>query len=194
MGNEPQEEEGFLPPEPQTGGIEYKVCLIRFCTRVFWCALWYCGPLFHLHGTIIHIDSKTSFSRYASPMAADCCYGLRSFYILQLKLVNIPESRITHLVTQMKWRLAEGQGEALYEIGVEDCGRLAGLTRDEMAVCTKHWPGPIADRYCNDGHRHGARRTAFCIPNISLWLGLRMQTSLSRFRGWRGSYELTLRW
>jgi GTPase len=35
----------------------------------------------------------------------------------------------------MKWRLAEGQGEALYEIGVEDCGRLAGLTRDEMAVC-----------------------------------------------------------
>ena len=32
----------------------------------------------------------------------------------------------------MKWRLQEGQGEAIYEIGVEDSGMLAGLTRDEL--------------------------------------------------------------
>ena len=35
-------------------------------------------------------------------------------------------------MTQMKWRLQEGQGEAIYEIGVEDNGVLAGLTDHEM--------------------------------------------------------------
>lgn len=32
----------------------------------------------------------------------------------------------------MKWRLREGHGEALYEIGVEDSGILKGLTTNEM--------------------------------------------------------------
>ena len=32
----------------------------------------------------------------------------------------------------MKWRLQEGDGEAIYEIGVADNGVLAGLTPDEM--------------------------------------------------------------
>ena len=35
-------------------------------------------------------------------------------------------------MTQMKWRLQEGQGEAIYEIGVKDNGVLAGLTDHEM--------------------------------------------------------------
>ncbi len=35
-------------------------------------------------------------------------------------------------MTQLKWRLQEGQGEAIYEIGVEDNGMLAGLTRKEL--------------------------------------------------------------
>lgn len=52
--------------------------------------------------------------------------------LLQLKLVNPSESRFEHLVTQMKWRLEEGQGEAFYEIGVEDCGLLTGLTEEDM--------------------------------------------------------------
>ena len=34
----------------------------------------------------------------------------------------------------MKWRLQEGQGEAIYEIGVEDNGLLAGLTQEELMV------------------------------------------------------------
>ena len=37
-----------------------------------------------------------------------------------------------HLTTQMKWRLQEGQGEALYEIGVEDDGKLTGLSQEEL--------------------------------------------------------------
>ena len=32
----------------------------------------------------------------------------------------------------MKWRLQEGQGEAFYEIGVEDSGMLLGLTAEDM--------------------------------------------------------------
>jgi len=50
----------------------------------------------------------------------------------KLKLVNPSSFRVEHLVTQMKWRLEEGQGEAFYEIGVEDNGFLAGLTDDEL--------------------------------------------------------------
>ncbi len=50
----------------------------------------------------------------------------------QFKLVNPSATRIEHLVTQMKWRLREGAGEAIYEIGVEDNGTLAGLKKDEL--------------------------------------------------------------
>jgi len=35
---------------------------------------------------------------------------------------------------QLKWRLREGQGEAIYEIGVEDNGVLAGLSPAEMTA------------------------------------------------------------
>lgn len=34
----------------------------------------------------------------------------------------------------MKWRLREGNGEAIYEIGVEDSGILAGLTNWDMTA------------------------------------------------------------
>ena len=37
----------------------------------------------------------------------------------------------------MKWRLQEGQGEAIYEIGVEDNGMLAGLTHSELTASMK---------------------------------------------------------
>jgi len=50
----------------------------------------------------------------------------------QLKLVSPSATRLEHLVTQLKWRLQEGQGEAIYQIGVEDSGLLAGLSAAEM--------------------------------------------------------------
>lgn len=52
----------------------------------------------------------------------------------KLKLVNPSKLRFQHLVTQMKWRLREGQGEAIYEIGVEDDGALAGLPTGDMTA------------------------------------------------------------
>ena len=40
----------------------------------------------------------------------------------------------------MKWRLREGQGEAIYEIGVEDNGLMTGLNDDDMvsSIGKKH--------------------------------------------------------
>eukprot|EP01119_Soliformovum_irregulare_P010658 TRINITY_DN2629_c0_g1_i2.p1 TRINITY_DN2629_c0_g1~~TRINITY_DN2629_c0_g1_i2.p1 ORF type:complete len:616 (+),score=190.10 TRINITY_DN2629_c0_g1_i2:176-2023(+) len=50
----------------------------------------------------------------------------------KLKLVDPSKERFEQLVSQMKWRLAEGMGEAIYEIGVEDNGSPAGLDEEEM--------------------------------------------------------------
>ena len=35
-------------------------------------------------------------------------------------------------MSQLKWRLSEGSGEAIYEIGVADSGELLGLTESEL--------------------------------------------------------------
>lgn len=51
----------------------------------------------------------------------------------KLKLLCPSASRFEHLVTQMKWRLREGQGEAIYEIGVSDSGIMTGLNDVDMA-------------------------------------------------------------
>ena len=50
----------------------------------------------------------------------------------KLKLVNPSKQRLDHLVTQMKWRLNEGDGECFYQIGVSDNGFLHGLNDNDM--------------------------------------------------------------
>ncbi|XP_065216061.1 GTP-binding protein 2 [Planococcus citri] len=50
----------------------------------------------------------------------------------KLKLINPTDVRFERLVSQMKWRLREGRGEAIYEIGVRDNGILAGLSCSEI--------------------------------------------------------------
>ncbi|XP_076231123.1 GTP-binding protein 2 [Calliopsis andreniformis] len=55
----------------------------------------------------------------------------------KLKLINPSSQRFEHLVTQMKWRLREGNGEAIYQIGVENNGKLTGLTREDMNASLK---------------------------------------------------------
>ncbi|KAL4640786.1 GTP-binding protein 2 isoform X1 [Arapaima gigas] len=54
-----------------------------------------------------------------------------------LKLVNPTQYRFEHLATQMKWRLQEGRGEAVYQIGVEDNGLLVGLSEEDMKASLK---------------------------------------------------------
>ncbi|XP_056442681.1 GTP-binding protein 2-like [Gadus chalcogrammus] len=50
----------------------------------------------------------------------------------KLKLVSPTPQRFEHLATQLKWRLQEGGGEAVYQIGVEDNGMLVGLGQEDM--------------------------------------------------------------
>ncbi|KAG8824255.1 hypothetical protein FRC17_009143 [Serendipita sp. 399] len=50
----------------------------------------------------------------------------------KLILVNPSPERLQKLVTQMNWRLMEGNGQAYYQLGVADSGELVGLTRREM--------------------------------------------------------------
>lgn len=47
----------------------------------------------------------------------------------KLRLLNPTAERFTRLVTQLKWRLLEGGGQAYYELGVADSGQLVGLSR-----------------------------------------------------------------
>jgi len=55
----------------------------------------------------------------------------------KLKLIEPNATRFEHLVTQMKFRLQEGQGEAIYEIGVEDNGYPKGLSEKELTNSMK---------------------------------------------------------
>lgn len=48
------------------------------------------------------------------------------------KLVDPTPERLEHLTSQLKWRLFEGQGEAFYEIGIEDNGTARGLPANEL--------------------------------------------------------------
>ncbi|EFP78956.1 hypothetical protein PGT21_028773 [Puccinia graminis f. sp. tritici] len=50
----------------------------------------------------------------------------------KLKILSPTPSRFEKLKTQLKWRLLEGGGTALYELGVLDDGTLVGLSRTEM--------------------------------------------------------------
>ncbi|KAG5642941.1 hypothetical protein DXG03_001859 [Asterophora parasitica] len=50
----------------------------------------------------------------------------------KLQLLSPSPSRFARLVTQLKWRLLEGGGQAYYELGVADSGALVGLPRTEL--------------------------------------------------------------
>ena len=50
----------------------------------------------------------------------------------KLKLISPSNDRLQHLITQLQWRLGEGNGSALYEIGVSDKGNLVGLSDFEF--------------------------------------------------------------
>jgi len=51
------------------------------------------------------------------------------------KLINLDESQLLEKkMTQLKFRLNEGNGEAIYFIGVRDNGYIEGITREEMNI------------------------------------------------------------
>lgn len=50
----------------------------------------------------------------------------------KLKLTNLCDEQINHRVTQLLWRLREGNDEAVYHIGVEDNGNPLGLSSEDL--------------------------------------------------------------
>ncbi|KAK0196654.1 hypothetical protein F5146DRAFT_1012382 [Armillaria mellea] len=50
----------------------------------------------------------------------------------KLQLLSPSPARFARLVTQLKWRLLEGGGQAYYELGVADSGALVGLPRADL--------------------------------------------------------------
>jgi elongation factor 1-alpha len=61
--------------------------------------------------------------------AEECYYGKIEY---KLKLINKSTERIQGLITQMKFRLREGNGTCFYEIGLEDSGNPLGLKEEEL--------------------------------------------------------------
>ena len=53
------------------------------------------------------------------------------------KLVCPEPERIQHLMTQMKYRLNEGNGKCIYQIGIEDCGNPKGINDEELIETIK---------------------------------------------------------
>lgn len=47
-------------------------------------------------------------------------------------LINLDSNRFEQLSTQMKWRLAEGNNEAIYYLGVDDNGKPYNMTKKEI--------------------------------------------------------------
>jgi hypothetical protein len=93
----------------------------------------------------------------------------------KLKLVNPSQYRFEHLVTQMKWRLQEGRGEAVYQIGVEDNGLLVGLAEEEMRASLKTL------------HRMAEKYVFPSATSLAMWrttLGDRVVTQSPRGQGW----------
>ncbi|OQR94838.1 GTP-binding protein [Achlya hypogyna] len=50
----------------------------------------------------------------------------------KVQLLSPSPERFQHLVTQLNWRLNEGHGEAFYEIGVSDGGRIVGMAPQDL--------------------------------------------------------------
>jgi len=85
----------------------------------------------HHHTNIIHIvdHPKSILPHLPNNLPPENDEGYREY---KLKLLNLEPKRIKHLITQMKFRIMEGGGEAIYEVGVADDGTPEGLVHHEM--------------------------------------------------------------
>lgn len=63
----------------------------------------------------------------------------------KLKLLDKSDDRIEQLTTQMRYRMEEGDGEAIYTLGISDNGGVIGLTGDEYQE-TKRILDKVADK------------------------------------------------
>jgi len=50
----------------------------------------------------------------------------------KLKLTSPDAKRLDEIATQLKYRIEEGMGEAVYEVGVMDDGKIVGLSKEDL--------------------------------------------------------------
>ena len=55
-------------------------------------------------------------------------YGNKEY---KLKVTTQDKNRLDQLATQMKWRLNEGNGKAIYYVGIDDDGNIKGISLDD---------------------------------------------------------------
>ncbi|KAJ3997142.1 hypothetical protein F5050DRAFT_1711556 [Lentinula boryana] len=77
----------------------------------------------------LQFDEKKIIPAFLPSLPPENDYGSIEY---KLRLLHPSPARFTRLVTQLKWRLLEGGGRALYELGVGDNGELVGLGRKDM--------------------------------------------------------------
>ena len=56
----------------------------------------------------------------------------------KLKLLDPPDERIQELVSQMRFRCHEGNGECFYNLGVKDDGTLYGISQEDYEKTIDH--------------------------------------------------------
>jgi hypothetical protein len=54
-------------------------------------------------------------------------------------LINIDNKRLEHLATQMRWRLKEGDNEAIYYLGINDNGSIYQMNKSEKEETLKNF-------------------------------------------------------
>lgn len=75
------------------------------------------------------------------------------------KIVGKSTQRYEQLVTQLKWRLTEGDGQCLYELGVKDDGTAVGLSESDYKQSLGTLQRMATDLNCTTQITHEARGT-----------------------------------
>lgn len=79
-------------------------------------------------------QARDRFVRSSSPpsfpLIPDGSHGNVEY---KLKLNQASADRVQKLITQLRWRLVQGGGECLYELGVLDDGSLIGISEQDMS-------------------------------------------------------------
>ena len=93
------------------------------------------------HWPFINIKPINTISQQTKAIAAETQDGPVEY---KWTLANANEERIHHLSTQMQWRLAEGNGHALYRLGIEDDGTVSGMEPKDFKKTIENFDKVVA--------------------------------------------------
>ena len=76
----------------------------------------------------------------------ECYYGNREY---NLKIINCNDKKIIKRSTQMLFRIHEGNGKAIYLIGIDDNGNIEGLSINELNISLDNIIKIVEKAECN---------------------------------------------